>query len=138
MLLEARDEDVHLLVAFEATKAARGFEDADEDPAKDHRAVVPTLHTARRSANASVHVLDRVRGRERAREPRRKTEAHHGERLVETFAKRRSRARMFLLQRASEIVQEALRSLDLRTLVCFTHRAADVGVSLVGKMPDDV
>src|SRR5688572_17907772 len=111
VLLEARDEDVHVVVALASAEAARSFEDADEDPAEDHRAVIPAHHTARGSADAAVHVLDRIRGRERAREPLGETEAHHGERLVETFAKRSSSARMLLLERASEVVQEALRGL---------------------------
>ena len=63
-----------------------GFENTDEDPAKDHRAAIPTLHASSGRANATVHVLDRVRRRERARQRRREAEADDSEGLVETFA----------------------------------------------------
>ena len=58
--------------------------------------------------------------------------------LVEALPQRRCRTRMLSLQRASEIVQEALGGVDLSALVCFTYRRAHLVVSLVRKMADDV
>jgi len=137
-LLEPDDEDLHVLVALEAAEAARSLEHAHENPAKDLGAAVPALHSPCGSADATVHVLDRVRRRERAGERRRETKAVDGERLVETFAQRRGRARVLLLERAGEIVEQALRSLDLCTLVCLTHRRSNVGVPLVREVTEHV
>jgi hypothetical protein len=52
--------DAHILVALESAETAFCFEDADEDPAKDHGGAVPALYASRGGANTVVHVLDRV------------------------------------------------------------------------------
>src|SRR5690606_16513186 len=86
-LAESSNEGGHVLVPLESLEPTLRGADRKRDPALDHRVLVtPALDVAGHLTNASHQVLDRVGGRERAREQRRKAKLEHGERLFEALA----------------------------------------------------
>lgn len=93
-----------------APKTRRSIGDRRDGPAQDHLAVAPPLHSRRYPSQRADHVLDRVRRRKPAFEPRRNAEPFHRECLVEALLERRSSARMLVAEPAHEVREHPLRT----------------------------
>jgi len=97
------DEPGHLLVALDPAEGSFGVEHAGRGPAQHHLSVAPAGDVAVGGPCDGDHDLDGVAGGEGFREAAIDAETGDGEHLLESFAQRRGRTGVVLIQLCSKV-----------------------------------